>query len=266
MAVRRLSVVVMTICVFVPIARAYDPVAPYAQAGWVTVDRWGGTYLCYRDYVIPVSKDLWSRFLPYRDKLVHCVVEKLRHSIHDPGPWRIDAVRELNERAALHDDVHPVKLQANVSQRVNTTEVIFQLLVAYDGTGKKRVQLDHMTLVIVRKKDTSDAPELTFTEDHRITDGPSYLFLNRNLAYEALREPTDPLKLTVGGMRVTSEHPFDWFIVFRKALPPAEYEAWLMYHDPNLAEDIGTRSNTIGFSVVPRPRKGQREESGAPNH
>lgn len=128
------------------------------------------------------------------------------------------------------------------------------------------MQLDHVSLVIVRKKETNDARELTVRESYRITDGPSYVFLNRNLAYEALREPMDPLKLTLGGMRVTSEHPFEWFIVFRKALPPGEYAAWLTYHDPTLAEDIGTRSNTVGFSVASRPRKGQREKTGAPNH
>ncbi len=263
---RKLSVVVMTICMFVPVAGGYEPAAPYSQRGWVTVDRWGGTYLCYREHVIPVSKELSPRFLPHRDKFVQCVVEKLQHSLYSPGPWRIDAVGQLDEHGSLHDGAHPVKLEANVSQRINTGEVIFQLIIGYDGTGKKRVQLSHVTLVLVRKKDTSDAPAATRMVNYQIADGPSYVFLTVNLVYEALREATDPLKLTVGGMSVTSEHPFDWFIVFRKALPAGEYEAWLLYRDPALAKDTGTRSNTVGFSVVPHPSEGQPEQSEGPSH
>lgn len=246
----------MVSCLWMATGNAFGVRAPYSQLGWVTIDQWGGTYLCYKSAVVPVAQELHKEFRAHRDKFVECSVKKVHHSWVRPGPWRIDSAGGIEDRQSLDSHVHPVRLRANVSKKTNVSEVIFQLIVAYDGTAKKRVQIDDVRLVILKKK--GEAPPEGKILSHEITNGPSYVYLNQKLSYRTLRGSAD-------SMRVTSEHPFDWFIVFREKLLPGEYAAWLMYHDPSLADEIGTRSNTIEFSVTSSREEWEQQGRQTPN-
>lgn len=235
----------IVVCLSAIVVDARDIEAPYTQRGWVTVDRWGGMYICNRTYeLVAVTRKLAKELKPYRDRFVTCDVTQIQDSISTDGPWRIDAVSRVEPGQSLQEHDYHMQLQADVSRKDNVKQVHFQLALHCQGHPRRRIGLDDIRFVIVKKKRVGERPPQGYFLQHEISDGPSYVFHNRTLSGDLLRHPD------ITDVEIQSEHPTDWHVNRRMQLPAGEYEAWLTYRDPMWDDEMGTRSNTVGFTVT----------------